>query len=204
MVDGNSTGIITSVAHQKTKGSGVRPSPPRLPPAEGIGSPVSKPSSSYLQPAFSAKAVHPGPLRRAPGDTGNRCQRQLNITVTFSFVRSGAVQKKNLTSRALAPASSAPRSVTADGSARVSRAVLDGWMRLHSNLMPEPDGIDLKIRCPACGSSDVRRSHHPTSADRFLGMFWRFNALRCRSCHHRFRVRLSANDTSGDAGRRAE
>src|ERR1035438_7081607 len=73
-------------------------------------------------------------------------------------------------------------------------------MTLHCGLMPETDQADSIIRCRACGSRDVWYSR-PRPADRFLGFLWRFKAFRCRACQHRFRVGLSANETSGDAGR---
>jgi hypothetical protein len=42
-----------------------------------------------------------------------------------------------------------------------------------------------KVRCPACGGRDVRRSQRRGVFDAFMGMLHRI-PHRCRGCRHRF------------------
>ena len=42
------------------------------------------------------------------------------------------------------------------------------------------------LRCPKCGSTDVRYSYTQTTWDLIIDMLFSMDAFRCRSCRHRF------------------
>jgi len=42
------------------------------------------------------------------------------------------------------------------------------------------------VRCPKCGSSDVRYSYTQTKWDLIMDLFFSMDAFRCRSCRARF------------------
>lgn len=42
------------------------------------------------------------------------------------------------------------------------------------------------VRCPKCGSTDVRYSYTQTTWDLMLDMLFSMDAFRCRSCRRRF------------------
>jgi hypothetical protein len=42
------------------------------------------------------------------------------------------------------------------------------------------------VRCPKCGSSDVRYSYTQTKWDLILDLLFSMDAFRCRSCRRRF------------------
>jgi DNA-directed RNA polymerase subunit RPC12/RpoP len=42
-----------------------------------------------------------------------------------------------------------------------------------------------RLRCPACGSRDIRRSFPKPFLDALMSVF-KLQPLRCRSCRHRF------------------
>jgi len=42
------------------------------------------------------------------------------------------------------------------------------------------------VRCPKCGSSDVRYSYTQTKWDLIMDLLFSMDAFRCRSCRHRF------------------
>jgi hypothetical protein len=42
------------------------------------------------------------------------------------------------------------------------------------------------VRCPKCGSSDVRYSYTQTKWDLIMDLLFSMDAFRCRSCRQRF------------------
>ena len=42
------------------------------------------------------------------------------------------------------------------------------------------------VRCPKCGSTDVRYSYTQTKWDMIMDLLFSMDAFRCRSCRHRF------------------
>jgi ribosomal protein L40E len=42
------------------------------------------------------------------------------------------------------------------------------------------------VRCPKCGSTDVRYSYTQTAWDMILDLLFSMDAFRCRSCRKRF------------------
>ena len=42
------------------------------------------------------------------------------------------------------------------------------------------------VRCPKCGSTDVRYSYTQTKWDLMLDLLFSMDAFRCRSCRRRF------------------
>ncbi len=50
------------------------------------------------------------------------------------------------------------------------------------------------VRCPKCGSSDIRYSYTQTTWDMILDLLFSMDAFRCRSCRHRFHKFDAGND----------
>lgn len=46
------------------------------------------------------------------------------------------------------------------------------------------------VRCPRCGSADVRCSPPQSLRDRFMAAVFEADPVRCRACRHRFRMQL--------------
>lgn len=56
-----------------------------------------------------------------------------------------------------------------------------------------------QVRCPRCGTQDVRKSLTKSLLDRITGMF-ALVPVRCRQCRHRFYRRgVDSQDTDSDS-----
>jgi len=60
------------------------------------------------------------------------------------------------------------------------------------------------VRCPKCGSSDVRYSYTQTKWDMIMNVLFSMDAFSCRSCRHRFHKFDPGGDEQEAGGRKGK